>query len=70
MVLDSRVERKKFTPEVRLSLLETDMNQIESAVAGVQSGLRRLTMAIVGAALSFATAAVLLAINLAVSAGG
>lgn len=57
-------ERRDFEERVRISLAETDLDTLEEAVSSINGQLRRLTMAVVGAALSFATASVLLALSL------
>lgn len=47
-----------------MSLAETDLDSLEDVVTGIQEQIRRLTFAVVGAALSLATASVLLGLNL------
>lgn len=59
-----RAVRAGFASEVRISLAEADLDQMEGAIESIQEQLRRLTLAVVGAALSLTTASVLLALNL------
>lgn len=62
-------ERGGFEDAVRIRLLETDMDEVETDVNGIKTRIDKLTWAIVGAALTLTTSSVLLAINLAVTAG-
>lgn len=59
--------REAFDERVRISLLEDDLDRIDRAVDRMEGNLRKLTQAVLAAALSLTVASVLLAVNLAVS---
>ena len=58
-------DREGFDERVRITLLEGDMDASEIEVAEMRKEFRRLTAAIVGAALTLAITAILLGITLA-----
>ncbi len=58
--------RGKFTDPVRISLLETDADELDSDMAGLKAQINRLTWTLAGAAVTMATASVLFALNLSV----
>lgn len=59
------VDRDGFTDEVRLRLVEKDLDENDTAVMGLTKSLNRLTVVLVGAIISFSTSAALLAFQLA-----
>lgn len=56
--------RKDFNQDTRLTLLETDADDMEGYVAAIQQSIARLTRYLTTAAITFGTSAVLLAVNL------
>ncbi len=64
--MGKRDVRQTFDLDVRMSLSEGDLDSLEKVVSDMQDQIRRLTFAVVGAALSLATASVLLGMNLIV----
>ena len=60
--------RSGFDNETRVTLLEDDADKIESTVVSLQKSMQRVSSALIGAALTFGTSAVLFALNLIVSA--
>lgn len=62
-------ERKGFDEPVRITLLESDADKAEEGLEAFRLELRGIRNVLVGLLLSIATAAVLLAINLAVVQG-
>jgi hypothetical protein len=55
----------KFDADTRLQLLEEDVDKLEAAVNDISSQMRKLTNALIGAALTFGVASVMFAVNLA-----
>jgi hypothetical protein len=67
-VLESRsTERSKFDPDVRIQLLERDVDDLELAVSKVNDRLGKILAVCVSLLVSVSTACVLLALNLTVS---
>ncbi|KAA3641175.1 MAG: hypothetical protein DWP92_01630 [Armatimonadetes bacterium] len=62
-----QTSRKAFDDSTRLSLLETDADEMAADIAAIRTLLQRLTWAIVGAGITFSTSSILLAINLTVN---
>ena len=64
----SRVrDRKEFNTDTRVTLLESDADDLEITVAHIQRSMSRLSTTFIGAAITFGTSAVLLAANLVIS---
>jgi hypothetical protein len=61
--------RAGFNPDTRIALLETDADDMECDMRSLKGSISKLTYAVVGAALTMGTTAVMLAINLAAMAG-
>lgn len=57
--------RQSFDQVVRITLLEDDIDRVDTALLKMEDNLRKLTLAVVAAALSLTTASILLALNLA-----
>ncbi len=62
--MGKRDVRQTFDLDVRMSLSEGDLDDFDKVLIGIQEQITRLTFAVVGAALSLATASVLLGLNL------
>ncbi len=62
--MGKRDVRQTFNLDVRMSLTESDLDTLEKVVTDIQEQIRRLTFAVVAAALTLATASVLLGLNL------
>ncbi len=58
--------RAAFTEEVRLRLVEDDLDEHETLMAAVTERLSKILWAVVGVLISVTTSAILLAINLGV----
>lgn len=60
-------DRATFTDPVRITLLEKDNDEQDTAVGKLTQSVNRLTIVLVGAIISFSTSAVLLAWQLSLS---
>ena len=58
-------QRAGFTPEVRMQLAEQDLDELEEAMKTIAKSLNRMTWTFVGAVISFTTAALVLAYQIA-----
>ena len=56
-----------FDAPTRLSLLEDDCDQLESAVANIQTMMQRVVYSLVTATITFGVSAILLSLNLVIS---
>jgi hypothetical protein len=57
-------DRAHFTPETRISLVESDLDTIDARLLDTNERLGKILWALVGLLISVTTASVLLAINL------
>jgi len=58
--------RKEFDDGVRVTLLESDADEFEMKVVGLQKSMQRVTQSLVATAITLATSSILMALNLVV----
>lgn len=59
-------DREKHTPDVRIAWAEADLDEIVADIAALDARLSKMLWVMVGVLISTTTAAILLALNLAV----
>ena len=61
-------DRLTYGPEVRISLLETDMDDVDKAMDRLATELKSTRTVLIGILISLATASLLLAVNVGIGA--
>jgi hypothetical protein len=61
-------ERAGFPVETRLSLLETDVDRVESSVTGLRDELKAIRTILMGVLVSLCTGCILFTLNIVVGA--
>jgi len=68
--LTRTAERQNYVLDTRISLLESDLDKFEEGMEGIRAELRGLNRIMLGVLVSVTTAAILLALNIALQAAG